>query len=489
MMNLDFDVSPEEAARELLRMEEAKHSLISFTEYTLHNYVADPFHHMVAEHLEAVERGEIKRLMIFAPPQHGKSELSTRRFPAWFLGRNPEKLVISASYNGTFATDFGRDVRNIILDPSYERVFDGVTIRPDNRAAERWQLEQGGKYWSVGLDTGTTGRGAHLFLIDDPIKGRKDADSLTHREDNWDWYRDVVFSRLQEDASIVMTLTRWHFDDLAGRALALAEQGKGKPWTVLRLPALAVPKRDPITRKQILLPDGTVPDDPLRRKPNEPLAPNRFSLETLLEREEVSGQRTWSALYQQVPMSEEGSMFKADWFQDFPGPLPAKRSRVRAWDLGATINGDWTVGALMSKDADGRFYIENIIRFRGTPLEVERKILATAAADGRMTQIMLPQDPGQAGVAQSQALVRRLAGYRVRVVRPTGSKVTRAEPFAAQVEAKQVHLPPGNGNMWKHNFLEEISTFPLGTNDDQVDACADAFNALLGPRRPAVRDW
>ncbi|TXM68186.1 phage terminase large subunit [Methylobacterium sp. WL120] len=485
-MQLDTNVTSNEAARELLRRKNARSSLISFTDYTMPKYSADPFHHMIAEHLEAVERGEIKRLMIFAPPQHGKSELSTRRFPAWYLGKNPDKGVISASYNADFARGFGRNVRDIILDKPYTNLFPGSVIRADNRSADEWELEAGGKYYSVGVASATTGKGAHLFLIDDPIKDRKEADSVGKREDHWNWYRDVVFTRLQEDAAVVMTLTRWHFDDLAGRALELMNQGKGEPWTILRLPALAVPRRDPETRIPILLPDGSVPGDPLGRTPDQPLAPSRFSLKSLKEKQEVSGERSWSAMYQQQPMSEEGGMFKTSWFKQLEGPLPQKRTRVRAWDLGATVDGDFTVGVLMSRDVDGMFYIENIIRFRGTPMEVERKIVSTAADDGRSVQIRLPQDPGQAGVHQIGNLTRKLAGYRVKSERPSGKKTTRAEPFAAQVEAGNVRLANG---FWQTNFLEEASTFPLGQHDDQIDACADAFNALLGPRRAVVRDW
>ncbi|WP_298962251.1 phage terminase large subunit [uncultured Methylobacterium sp.] len=486
MMEFDHDAPVDELARELIARRRAHDGLIDFTKYTLPKYSADPFHHIVAEHLEAVERGEIPRLMIFAPPQHGKSELSTRRFPAWYMGRNPEKGVISASYNADFARGFGRNVRDIIFSREYQNVFPGITIRSDNRAAEEWELEQGGKYFSVGVSSATTGKGAHLFLIDDPIKDRKDADSPTKREDAWNWYRDVVFTRLQDDAAVVMTLTRWHFDDLAGRAEALAASGRGKPWTILRLPALAEPRIHFETKLPILNDDGTVPGDRLGRRPLEPLAPSRFSLESLQEKKEVSGERTWSALYQQVPMSEQGGMFKTSWFGDHTGPLPGRRVRVRAWDLGATIDGDWTVGVLMSRDTDGYFYIENIVRKRGTPHEIERLILDTAHDDGRSVQIWLPQDPGQAGVHQIANLTRKLAGFRVKAQRPTGRKEVRAEPFAAQVEAGNVKLCQG---FWKDIFLEEASVFPLGQHDDQIDAASDAFNALLGPRRPVVRDW
>lgn len=483
-MNFNTDVSPEEAAAEILRRRRGRDRLIGFTEYTLPKYNADPFHHLVAEKLEAVERGEIKRLMLFAPPRHGKSELSTRRFPAWFMARNPEKNVISASYNGDFATTFGRNVRDIIKGREFATLFPEVKIKSDNRAADEWALDTGGNYFAVGVGTGTTGKGAHLFLIDDPIKDRKEVSSASFREDQWNWYRDVVYTRLEEDAAIVLTLTRWHYDDIAGRLINLANEGKGLPWEILYLPALPYTKKTE-SGEIIVNDDGTVPGDPLGRKPNEPLAPRRFSYAALKDREDVLGERSFAALYQQQPMADDGGMFSAEWF-DAPSELPAKRVRVRAWDLAASSDGDYTVGVLMSKDSNGIFYIENVIRFRGTPLEVEKKVFDTAKSDGRSVQIIIPQDPGQAGKSQAQSFIRRLAGYIVKAVRPTGPKETRAAAFAAQCEARNVKMVKGH---WNQCFTDELEMFPLGVYDDQVDASSDAFNALLGPRRAAVLDW
>ena len=489
MFEEKIEVAPQEAARELLRRREARESLIAFSEYTMEKYRADRFHHMVADHLEEIVAKKNDRLMIFAPPRHGKSELSTRRFPAFFLGHYPDQSVISASYNAEFARGFGRNVRDIVASDAYGRLFPGVGIRSDNRAADEWELDQGGKYFAVGVGTGTTGRGANLFMIDDPIKDRKEADSETNRETQWDWYRDVVYTRLEEDASIILTLTRWHYDDIAGRLIELMNAGKGKPWKILTLPALPIVvwTKDENGKKKepILNDDGTVPSDPLRRKPDEALAPNRFSTESLKDRQEVLGERSWSALYQQQPMSEDGGMFRSTWFK-IAEKLSPKRTRVRAWDLASTMDGDFTVGALMSRDKDGVFVVEDVVRFRGSPLEVESRILKTAQNDGRSVDIRLPQDPGSAGKAWAERLVRMLAGYRVKALRPNGPKETRAAGFAAQAEAGNVFLVKAH---WNQVFLDELETFPLGVNDDQVDAAADAFNALLGPQRWQQRDW
>jgi hypothetical protein len=218
------------------------------------------------------------------------------------------------------------------------------------------------------------------------------------------------------DAAIVLTLTRWHYDDIAGRLIDMMKEGKGLPWEILVLPAVPEVKwaeREDGTKEIILNEDGTVPGDPLRRKPKEPLAPNRFSYNALMDRAEVLGERSFSALYQQKPMADDGGMFRAEWVEP-PTELPPRRVRVRAWDLAASADGDWTVGVLMSKDADGVFYIENVIRFRGSPLDVEKKIFETARNDGRSVSIFIPQDPGQAGKSQAQGFIRRLAGYIVK---------------------------------------------------------------------------
>lgn len=485
-MTVSTEVSPEEAAAELLRRRRGREHLIDFTQYTLPKYVADPFHYKVAEALERVERGECKRLMIFAPPRHGKSELSTRRFPAWYMARNPTKNIISASYNASFAGDFGYEVRGIITSKEFERLFPEIKIKSDRRASDAWRLEQGGQYYAVGVGSGTTGRGAHCFLIDDPIRDRKDVNSPGFRDDQWDWYRDVVYTRLEEDAPIVLTLTRWHYDDIAGRLIELMNDGKGHPWEILYLPAIPYVKKTP-DGEIILNDNGTVPGDPLGRKPNEPLAPNRYSYDALMDRRDVLGERSFSALYQQQPMADDGGMFRSSWFKTVAyTDVPTHRTRVRAWDLAASKDGDYTVGVLMSKDSDGVFYVENIIRVRDTALGVEKKIFDTARDDGRSVKIVLPQDPGQAGVSQVQSFIRRLAGYIVKAKRPTGSKEVRAAAFAAQCEAGNVKLVSGR---WNDCFTDELETFPLGTNDDQVDAASDAFNELLGPKKAAILDW
>lgn len=478
--DLHREVSIEEAAKEILRRRKAREKLLEFSTFTKHNYVPDPFHDYLASELDLVADGKVDRLMIFAPPQHGKSELSTRRFPAQYIAKNPTHHIISASYNGDYATTFGREVRGIVQSPEYQLLYPDISIRSDNRSADEWQIEQGGKYYAVGVGGSTTGKSAHLFLIDDPIKDRAEADSETKRESHWDWYRDVVYTRLQTGGAIVMTLTRWHYDDVAGRALELMKQGKGKPWRIVCLPAIAEVIRHPVT--------GDIIPDPLGREIGMPLAPNRYTLEDLIDRQETMGPRSWAAMYQQRPQAEEGGMFRRGWFGEpiTHSQLPDQRTRVRAWDFGGTADGDYTTGVLMSRDKAGVFYIEHVVRFRGSPHFVEQKVMEYAQKDGRSTLIHIPQDPGQAGKSQAEYYIRKFAGWKIKALRMSGDKIVRATPFAAQVEGHNVKIVKAG---WNEAYFEELETFPLGVNDDQVDASSDAFNALLGPKRAAIREW
>ncbi|MFT9316515.1 MAG: phage terminase large subunit, partial [Acetobacter orientalis] len=216
--------------------------------------------------------------------------------------------------------------------------------------------------------------------------------------------------------------------------------------------------------------------DPLGRAPGTPLWPAAFSVQELERIRLAVGPREWSALYQQHPVPAEGTLFKTALIS-VQDALPASQHTVRRWDLAATTRStaDWTVGVKMARLPDGRFAVLDIARLRADPAQVEAALLATAAQDGPQTGIILPQDPGQAGVAQARYLTGRLAGYKVHTVRESGSKATRASPFASQVNAGNVVLLRAP---WVPAFLEELAAFPTATHDDQVDAAAGAFTAL-----------
>ena len=196
----------------------ARKSLLDFCLYTNITYEIAPHHKLIAEKLEAVERGEIKRLMITMPPRHGKSELASRRFPSWYIGRNPDKQIIAASYNSDLANDFGREVRNIVGSPEFSNLFN-TALSVDSKAANRWHTDKGGMYVAAGVGTAITGRGADILLIDDPFKDRQEADSEITRQRVWDWYTSTAYTRLMPGGAVIVINTRWHDDDLSGRLL------------------------------------------------------------------------------------------------------------------------------------------------------------------------------------------------------------------------------------------------------------------------------
>jgi predicted phage terminase large subunit-like protein len=463
----------EAAKMELHRRKTARDDLLAFTTFTMPEYKIGPHHQLIADKLQELERGRIKRLIISTPPRHGKSELTSTRFPAWYLGRHPGRQIITASYGAKLAQDFGRKVRNIVASPEFGVLFPGIGVSADSAARDVWHTTEGGVYVSVGVDGPATGKGAHLALIDDPIKDRQEGESEVVRETVWNWYRSVLRTRLMPGGAIALIMTRWHPDDLAGRLIADMLAGTGERWDILNLPAIAVAE-----------------DDPLGRTPGEALWPGAYPLAELNALRAAVGEREWASLYQGNPTLGEGGLFKVANIRVVDATPPIG-SRVRAWDLAATReigsrDPDWTVGLLLDRQPDGRFCVCDVVRMRGHPEEVEAAIVNTASQDGPNVRIGLPQDPGQAGKAQIAYLTRKLTGYMVESSPETGSKETRAAPGASQCNVGNVTLAKG---AWNRGLLEELREFPSGSKDDQVDALSRAFAMLIADTYDTSLSW
>ncbi len=431
-----------------IRVERARRNLGAFTSLTNPDYQAARHQILLDAHLEAVERGEIDRLMVFMPPRHGKSEKTSKRFPSWYLGRNPKRQVIAASYNSDLATDFGRDVRNIMASNEFAETFPGVSLRQDSRAADRMNTNEGGAYFAVGVGTATTGRGAHLGLIDDPFKDRQDADSETQRNRVWDWYRSTFYTRLMPGGAIVLVQTRWHEDDLAGRLL----EQQGDQWTVLDLPAISAA--------------------------GEALWPEWYDVAALARIKASIGQREWSALYQQQPQPDEGTFFQRGWFNEWD-ILPSLRIYGSSDYAVTDGGGDWTVHRVWGVDSKDNLY--RLAGWRGqTP--------ADQWIDAKLDLIEKHKPHawfGEAGVIQKAVepmLTKRMRERKVRCrmewVSSIHDKATRARGFQARASMGNVFFEPGAD-------LSEFLVFPAGKHDDEVDV-ASLMGRVLDQVHPAI---
>jgi predicted phage terminase large subunit-like protein len=404
----------------------------------------------IRRQLHRVTTGKIKRLMLFMPPRHGKSEMVTVRYSAWVLEKTQSKRVIIGAYNQTLANKFSRKARKIAAPR--------MALSPERTAVDDWETEEGGGLRAVGVGAGVTGMGGDLIVIDDPVKNREEANSPTYRDKVYDWFTDDLFTRQEPDAAIVLIMTRWHEDDLAGRILASED---GPNWTVVKLPALALA------------------GDPLERDIGAALWPQRYDVDALANFKVVLG-RSFHALYQQDPQEQEGDFFKRSWFQ-FVNEVPTEGRRVRYWDKGASVDGDYTVGLLMCH-ADPYWYIEDIVRGQWTSHERNQRIRQTAEMDGPDVKVYLEQEPGSSGVDSVQEIIRMLAGYSVHADKVTGDKGVRAEPFAAQAEAGNVKV---KRDRWNATYIDELTSFPVGSHDDQVDGSSGAFMHLVNTPPPA----
>ena len=413
---------------------------------------------------------ELKRagylgLIIEEPPRHGKSELSSHYFPAWYLGQYPDERVLLSSYEAEFAAEWGAKVRGT-LDEFGDEVF-GVQVNRMSRARDRWDiLDYRGGMRTAGVGGPLTGRGANLAVIDDPIKNYQEAQSKTLRNNLWNWYVSTFRTRLEPDAIVLIIMTRWHEDDLVGRILKDMEADDGADkFLRVRLPMLAEP------------------GDVLGREEGEVLWENRYNRADAEQIRKTVGESVFQAMYQQNPIPPEGNLFKRDWFEVVEHhDLPRMKRVVRRWDLAATDekdarDPDWTAGIKMGLGEDGRFYVLDLKHFQESPGEVELRAARTAVEDGTRVRVRIAQDPGQAGKAQVSHWARRVmpGGYSLRGVRETGPKPVRADTAAGFAERREIKLLRGP---WNSTFLGEVCAYPFASHDDIVDALGGALYDL-----------
>lgn len=435
-----------------IKNELARRDLVEYAKLQWPNYRAARHHQAIARALEDVEAGRCKRLMIFAPPRHGKSMITSEFFPAWYLGRNPDKYIIHATYAQELAEDFGRKIRNQMADPGFNQIFRECTISTDSASQKRLATTRGGSYFALGVGGAATGRGAHLLLIDDPVKGREEADSETYRRRLKDWYRSVAYTRLMPGGAVIIMNTRWHHDDLAGWLL---KDHASEGWRVLSLPAIAEDH------------------DPLGRAIGEALWPDDYPLDALARIKDQSGAREWSALYQQQPTPEEGSIFKIEWFRRYRVLPAAPQLILHSWDTG-TKDEDLhdPSSCTMWHTHPAGFYLADRYSARLQFPDLVRSVIALAARDN--PQVILIEDKGSG--QQLLQVLRRETRLPVIGVVPDKSKVIRAQGVSGMVEAGRAFLPEQAS--WLIDFESQVAAFPQAPHDDDVDSMTQALQYL-----------
>lgn len=429
---------------------------------------------LLARKLEQVEKGEIKRLMIFMPPRHGKSDLTSYKFPSWYLGRNPEKRVIHTSYSSSLSNSFSRKIRNLISDPVYSDVF-RVSLAPDSRAADSWNLagHKGGMI-SSGVGGSITGQGADLFLIDDPIKNREEAESMTHRENVWEWYRSVARTRLEPNGAIVLIMTRWHVDDLAGKILK-----EHNDWEVLNLPALAE--------------EG----DLLGRNIGEALWPERFDVDDLEALKHESGSRNWAALFQGKPKDAETQIIKREWFTEnsWYDAAPIECDRFGGIDTATSTktSADNTAFVDVLKDPfKGYLYVDDVFLEKITVHGFSTHVCSQHCAKKYQA---IEIEENAAGEAIKQVIEkdgRENGSYPpIRGFKTSTDKVVRVMRFQHLIENGTLKFKRGNKKVAE--LVEHLINFDgKGSEiDDDVDALGFAIEAALSGTMSGIfmADW
>lgn len=413
--------------------------------------------------MERVASGELKRLMIFMPPRHSKSEMVSRLFSAYYLLRNPSHFVGINSYAADLAFTLSRAARQNFIEG-------GGEVKPDAAAVKHWETAQGGGMWAAGVGGPITGKGFHLGIIDDPVKNSEEANSETIREKHKEWFVSTFHTRREPDNAIIVIQTRWHEDDLSGWLLSEEEQAKmPEKWHIVCLPAIA--------EEQQTFPETcTVEAD--FRDIGDALCPERYTVEEHLQTQDKDS-RTYEALYQQRPTPKTGLFFHVDKLEIVP-VAPVGGKMCRGWDKGATAGGgDYTAGVKIVKGSDGIYYVADVVRGQWDTATRDRTIRQTAVVDHIGCRQKGEQEPGSGGKESAENFIKMLAGYPVSVAPSTANKQERADPFSSQVNAGNVKLIKGD---WNKAFIDELRSFPLGKHDDQVDGASLAFNELSKER-------
>ncbi len=443
-----------EAAKEYLARRQARARLLPYCTYTMPGYDIAPHLVTLAEALEAVEAGLIKRLMVVFPPRHGKSETVSIRFPTWAMGRDPTRLIVQSSYAESLALKHSRAARDVFISPEFRMLFPEAHHRPERQAQERipapmqqaheWGTTQGGLYYAVGVGGGLTGRGFDIGIVDDPIKDAVEAESITYRNRVWQWYTSVFRTRAEPDAAIILCMARWNEDDLAGRALKLAkEDPNADQWVVLHMPAI--------------------------NEDGEALWPARFPIEELVKIKGTVLPYTWGALYQGSPSPERGNILLKEWWRRYSTcDLPPMDEEIHSWDMTFKSTGtSMVVGQVWGKQGANKYLLDQVRAKMDFPDTLEAFVGLVERWPRAVAKLVEDTANGPAIIAMLKGRIPGIIAVPAR-----DSKTARAKAASPEARAGNIWLPEGPMG---DDFIEEAAVFPHGLFDDQVDAFSQAM--------------
>ena len=494
------NAAPTSPQAELAARVLAKRRLIPFTQRINPRYDAGWVHRDIARRLERfssdVAKGLSPRLMILMPPRHGKSELASRMFPAWHLGHHPDHEIIACSYNVSLAMSFSRKVKEVFNDPSYQSVFES-RLHPDFQANEEWGLAgHRGGYVAAGVGGGITGKGAHILLIDDPIKNAEEADSAETREKLWDWYGSTAYTRLAPGGGVLVIQTWWHDDDLAGRLqIAMGEDPEADQFELVKYPAVAEHDEYLNPETDLIEYDVAEAGYPLIRSKGEPLHPQRYDLVKLNRIKKTIPNRFWAALYQQNPVPDDGAYFTKDQFRTGATPALRRSNVFVAFDFAISEKkqNDYTVGVVGLQDDNDKLHVAEIVRFKsGDGMYIVDTIL-NLCQRWHNSSLVLGVEDGQIFRAIESLLKKRMRERQfyppIQLLKPITDKLARARPLQGRMQQGMVSF--AEGAEWYDTARTEMLRFPAGVHDDVVDALAWMASMAVGrepPRKAAAKE-
>lgn len=492
--------TPQQVVDRLLRLRNAQTSFLDFVRFMQPDWTLAPFQIELIEALDALEKDElvnengepIDNLLVTMPPRMAKSTFCTIFFPAYFMARDPSRFIMSCSYNSQLATDFGRNVRDVVEDPRMTQVFPDLKLSSESRAADVWATEDRGKYFAVGIGGTTSGRPANLLILDDPIKARDDAESMTQRNKTWNYYTSALNMRLQPDnhgrpPKTVVVLTRWHPDDVAGRLMRSEDWKEGR-WKHINFQGIQTIQSKPIPVNKLPKDHPSYNPGPLNQlteskrtyteETEVSIWPERFPLDVLQRRRRLNP-REFASLYQQQPYIEGGNLIKSEWWQYYPADLRPERfaALVIACDTAfkKTELSDYSVAVTAGMDRTGDIYIIDVMRGRYEFPELKQRLIQLNNKwRGRGLRSIYVEDKAS-GQSILQEL-KRQSGMSVIGYKTVHDKVARLNAVLPLIEGGRVFMP--ETAPWLDTFMEEAISFPGGSHDDQVDALTIALDVL-----------